>query len=565
MTKNDFSLYNNFPASVMVLDSMQKVVFKNAEFLKNFGAVKNLEKFANYFSFDVCILDSENILNSNPVVFALKSKENFTAQASYQRAKEQQSHYLITSFCDKDFKILVFKNITTDVLYEESEKKYLFIRQQYLTLVEDNKRFVNLQQNLQAQAVKLALMHRVTNVIRESIDIEKIVISTLTELFNLFGAIKIYYAQVLPDEDKFCINAVYPQKYKSVIGEIVEFSAENKKAIKNKIIKINSCIKEYLNSQITYPMQVQRIVSPVYRAHDLHGVLIIYTNQKYYDEAQNDVLQSISAQLASALVQASLFLQVNQKNNELENTLKELKETQIQLINSEKMASLGQLVAGVAHEINTPLGAINSNNDMIAKLIDKLSLENHNSLLLANFKNLNKIDKEAIKRISGIVKSLKRFVRLDESELQFADINDELDLTLELIKHETKNKIEIIKNYGEIPDIKCYPNMLNQVFMNILINACHSINNNGEITISTQAKNGDLIVKIKDNGCGIEDNIKDKLFNAGVTTKKIGMGSGLGLAISKKIIEKHNGSISFESQKNIGTEFTIKIPCNLLD
>ena len=131
-------------------------------------------------------------------------------------------------------------------------------------------------------------------------------------------------------------------------------------------------------------------------------------------------------------------------------------------------------------------------------------------------------------------------------------------MTLELIRHETKNHKKKKKNYGEIPLIKCYPNMLNQVFMNLLINACHSIKNTGEITISTSFEDENLVVKIKDTGSGIDESIKDKLFNAGTTTKKIG--TGLGLAISKKIIEKHNGAITFTTGKNQGTEFTVKIP-----
>jgi len=330
--------------------------------------------------------------------------------------------------------------------------------------------------------------------------------------------------------------------------------------VRDKKIKVRSCIKDYQNSENTFPAPVNRIIVPVTRLHDVLGVLIIYTNQKYFEESHSDVLHSVASQLGSAIVQASLFAQVKQKNEELETTLKELKETQIQLINSEKMASLGQLVAGVAHEINTPLGSINANNDILAKLIKKLDGSCNDKMLVENIDNINKIDKEAIKRISNIVKSLKRFVRLDESDLQLADINKEIDLTLEIIKHETKNKIQIVKNYAQLPEIKCYPNMLNQVFMNILINACQSIEKTGMITITTGFENNRLIVKIKDTGCGIDDNIKDKIFAAGTTTKKIGIGTGLGLAICQKIIEKHKGSISFTSQKNAGTEFKIEIP-----
>lgn len=552
--ESSFNLYNNFSDSVLILDAEDRILFKNTQFIKNFGNIKNLSKLANNFSFDICVLDSDNLLNANPINFAISSKENFCAHSTYQKTKEQFFYYLINAFYEQSNKIIIFKDITKELLYEESKKKYDFIRQQYMTLAQENKQFANLQYQSQAQAVKLALMHRITNVIRESMDLDKIIDSTLKEIFNLTGAVKVYYAKL--KENNFVIKDVYPNQYQNIIGEYAEFSNDTNKDIAAKKINVRGCMKDYLNSPESFPAQLTRIIVPVYRLHETLGLLIIYTNRKTFDESQNDVLQSIAAQLASAIVQASLFAQVKQQNEELENTLEELKETQIQLINSEKLASLGQLVAGVAHEINTPLGSINANNGILEKLIQKLD----DSETANHIKNINSIDKEAIKRISSIVKSLKKFVRLDEADLQLANINKELDLTLELIQHETKNKIEIVKNYGEIPEIKCYPNMLNQVFMNILINACQSIEKEGTITISTDFENNVLSVKIKDNGCGIDEKTQEKMFSPGFTTKKSGIGSGLGLAISQKIIEKHNGKISFVSQVGIGTEFIIEIP-----
>ena len=218
------------------------------------------------------------------------------------------------------------------------------------------------------------------------------------------------------------------------------------------------------------------------------------------------------------------------------------------------MASLGQLVAGVAHEINTPVASIKSNNEIAKKLISQMEDSDTIELL----QEINEIDSEAIARINRLVVSLRKFVRLDEAELQEADINKEIDLTLDLIRHETKNRIIIIKNYSDLPPIKCYPNMLNQVFMNILVNAAHAIEGEGTITIDTDYKNNNLIVKIKDTGCGIKE--PEKIFFAGYTTKSAGVGTGLGLAIAQKIIEKHKGKIEVKTKINEGSEFCITIP-----
>ena len=549
-----FEFINNFAEAAIVLDSTGKVVFKNFRFIKIFGNIKNLERFANYFNFDICLLDTDNIQKANPISFAVSSKEIFYTLAVYQKSKELFQYFEISSFFYDGYKIILFNDVTALNNYDDLSIRFENLKKDYKKIQEENKDFLNFQQKAQNQAIKMALMHRVSNVIRESINISKIIGSALKELYNLFAAVKVYYART---EDKnYVIEHVYPQKYKANLGSLVQLEKEATKEILSKNIRINPCIKEYLNSEYTYPAPVTRIIVPVYRMNESLGILMIYTAQKNAADLQNDVLQSIATQLATAIVQASLFEQITAKNNELQNTLTELKETQIQLINSEKMASLGQLIAGVAHEINTPLGSINSNNDILNKLIKRLDC---NETVQAMLK-INEIDKEAIKRISHIVQSLKKFVRLDESELQLADINKEIDLTLEIIKHETKNKIKITKNYSNLPQIKCYPNILNQVFMNLLVNACQSIETEGEIVITTDFSDGILTVKIKDNGSGIDESIKDKIFTAGTTTKKVGIGTGLGLAISQKIIQKHNGTISFTSKKNKGTEFIIKIP-----
>lgn len=552
---NKFSVYNNFDSAVLVLDGAKKIVYKNMPFIKIFGAIKNIEKFSNYFNFDVCMLDSENILNANPISFALAIEGNFSAHATYQKTKEQFLYFKISAFSQDGARIIIFEDITFSMLYNALDKNYQEMKDRCINLEKENRDFAASQQKAQNQAIKMALMHRVSNVIRESIDISKIINSALKELANLYGALKVYYAAY--EDNKFLIKNVYPLKYKEILSTEIELEDDTLKNIFSKEISLMTCLKEFLNCEKTLCTPVTRIIVPVYRLNKFWGILMIYTNKNA--QIQNDILQSISTQLASSIFQASLFQEINRKNTELQEALSELKEAQLQLINSEKMASLGQLVAGVAHEINTPLASIKSNNDILNTLLGRIDIPDEK--IRNTFANINQIDKEAIKRISQIVSSLKKFVRLDESDLQQADINKEIDLTLELIRHETKKRIEIEKNYGEIPLIRCYPNMLNQVFMNILINACHSIQNTGTITITTSFQNNILTVKIKDTGTGVDESVKDKLFTAGTTTKKTG--TGLGLAISKKIIEKHNGQISFHSIPNKGAEFTISIPAQI--
>ena len=335
--------------------------------------------------------------------------------------------------------------------------------------------------------------------------------------------------------------------------EVVVTQKETEKAISNGKVFTTSCMKEFVEAK-PFNELVQRIVLPIYHMNTRIGVIVVLTKQKTKFDDALEVLDGVSTQLGNAIIQAELYEKNARMVKELTRTLQELQDTQLKLINSEKMASLGQLIAGVAHEINTPLASIKSNNEIATKLIKKINNDDIGNLL----SEINSIDREAVERINRLVVSLRKFVRLDEAELQEADINKELDLTLDLIRHETKNRIEIIKNYGDLPPIKCYPNMLNQVFMNILVNAAQAIDGDGEITIDTTFLNNELIVKIKDSGCGIEDT--NKIFFAGYTTKGVGVGTGLGLAISQKIIEKHNGKISVKSKIGIGSQFTITIP-----
>lgn len=268
---------------------------------------------------------------------------------------------------------------------------------------------------------------------------------------------------------------------------------------------------------------------------------------------------------------------LQQANNELEQKVeertRELRQKQAQLVQAEKMASLGQLVAGIAHEINTPLGALKSNIDILTRSVPKIkSLMFDQKMLqqvgesadmtkrLASLETLNIHNQTAIDRIVTIVSSLRKFARLDEAELDEVDIHEGLENTLILVQHEFKNRVEVLKDYGKLPLIKCYPNQLNQVFMNLLVNSSHAIVGQGKIFIRTYHMNNTAVIEIRDTGKGISQKDLQRIFDPGFTTKGFGVGTGLGLSIVYQIMKDHKGKIEVESELGQGTTFRIILP-----
>ena len=270
-----------------------------------------------------------------------------------------------------------------------------------------------------------------------------------------------------------------------------------------------------------------------------------------------------------------------------ERAYSKLKETQSQLLQSEKMASIGQLAAGIAHEINNPIGFINSNLSVLSgygqdikKLIDKYEKlrESNNQkkswqeldeliekidlkFLLDDIENLIKESQEGTERVKKIVSDLRDFSHIDEAELKYTDINKGLESTLNIVWNEIKYKAEVIKEYGELPEILCYPMQLNQVFMNILVNAAQAIEKKGKIKIVTRdLNNGSIEICISDTGVGINKENLGKIFDPFFTTKEVGKGTGLGLSMAYGIIKKNGGSIKVESAVGKGTTFIITLP-----
>jgi PAS domain S-box-containing protein len=261
---------------------------------------------------------------------------------------------------------------------------------------------------------------------------------------------------------------------------------------------------------------------------------------------------------------------------ELEQANRELRDAQAQLVQSEKMAALGALVAGVAHEINTPLGSIHANADVSRRALNvvKDSLGEASAFVSSSksgrflralhiLDESNTTTRTATDRIVGIVRSLRNFARLDEAELKTVDLHEGLESTLTLVYHEYKNRIKIVRDYGQLPPITCYPNQMNQVFMNLIVNAIHAIPREGTITIRTRALDQHFEVRIADSGVGIAEENLSRIFDPGFTTKGVGVGTGLGLSIVYKIIQAHGGRIDVESRVGEGTAFTITCPVRI--
>ncbi|MBU1881378.1 two-component sensor histidine kinase, partial [bacterium] len=224
------------------------------------------------------------------------------------------------------------------------------------------------------------------------------------------------------------------------------------------------------------------------------------------------------------------------------------------------MASLGLLVAGIAHEINTPIGAVRSMHHTLVLALSKLqdtlkaicpSDKLHDEKLVKTMQVIdeaNRVINSGTERVTEIVRRLRSFARLDQSDLKEADIHEGLEDTLTLVHHEVKHNIKIKRDYGDLPKIACFPGALNQVFMNLLINGKQAIKGKGEITIRTRAERNKVVIQFSDSGEGIPADKLDRIFDPGYTTKGVGVGTGLGLSICYQIIQDHQGEITARSQ-----------------
>ena len=350
------------------------------------------------------------------------------------------------------------------------------------------------------------------------------------------------------------------------------------------------------------PNAESQIAIPLVIGDSLVGVFSVESPEQRPFSDHDELLVTIVAnQAASAIQNAQLFAAAQQRQaelaaaheslqqlnetledrvaartEELEQANRELRETQAQLVQSDKMASLGTLAAGIAHEINNPIGAIKSNSDVSRRAIEIVNKAFEEPALSAQLRENPRLGRalqaveesrattlDASERVASIVQSLKDFAHLDEAELQRVDLRGGIDSTLTLLQHLLGERIAIIKDYGPVAEVQCFASQINQVLMNLLTNAVQAIEGTGSITITTRQEGETAVIVIADSGRGIAPEKLGQIFDPGFTTKGgVGVGVGLGLSIAYRIIEDHGGSIGVESELGRGAAFTISLPIN---
>jgi len=320
---------------------------------------------------------------------------------------------------------------------------------------------------------------------------------------------------------------------------------------------------------------------------EVANATILIRAQKKEVENQRDEIESQKEEIESQRDEVLATNEALEKHErELELTLENLKLTQTQLIQSEKMASVGILTAGIAHELNNPINFVSGNvnpllrdvNDIFTLIekydeiiktnklegsfseVDQLKTEMDFTFLVKEILNLLEGIEDGANRSSQIVKGLRSFSRLDEEKCQLYDVHDGIDSTLILLHNKFKDRIAVQKEYGDLETVECFPSKLNQVFMNILTNSIQAIEGKGEIFIQTVSSAIGIKIIIKDNGKGMTPEVKEHIFEPFFTTKEVGKGTGLGLSISYGIIEQHNGNVDVISEPGKGTEFIISLP-----
>lgn len=480
-------------------------------------------------------------------------------------------------------------------------------------LTKTRQQAIDLQQTAKQEQALFAVVTRV----RESLDVKTVFQTTTQEVRQLLQVERVTVYRFNPDWGGEFLNDFESSapEWQNVgrLGENLVWNdtyvqetqggryRENKAFVVNDIyqVELTPCHLDVLEQ-----FHIKAFATaPIFVGQQLWGILAAYQHSAPHNWQESEVkfLRQVAAQMGVAIQQADSLTKTRQQSQQLTQTIQELQETQTQLIQTEKMSSLGQLVAGIAHEINNPVNFIHGNLTYVNKYVQELlsflhlyqqhypepsteiserSEEMEVDFLIEDLAKMLDSMQLGTDRIRQIIQSLLNFSRLDQAEIKAVDIHEGLESTLLILQHRLKAtserpKIAVIKEYGDLPLVECYAGQLNQVFMNIISNAIdildnpsqsYSDNYNGQITLRTAMVEEDnhqtkIAICIADNGPGMPEEVRTRLFEPFFTTKPVGKGTGLGLSISYQIVvDKHGGVLSCNSSPQGGTEFWLELP-----
>lgn len=498
----------------------------------------------------------------------------------------------------------------TAIVDADGRPKYL------LGITEDITERKTAEVTLQDYAERQLLLNQLANQIRNSLDLTTVIqtaIQSIRDLLEIDHCCFAWYHADASSPRWEVIQEAHLEQISSKLGSypVSLVGPIDRWLFNQEILRIDHVEQYDEPIHRVFLQQIQcesELLLPIQTHSERVGLIICltYHQPRPWTDSEVELLRAVGNQLAIAIDQAELYAKTRQKSQELESMLQELKRTQARVVQSEKMSSLGQLIAGIAHEINNPVNFIHGNlshaEEYTKDLLDLVDLYQHEhpTSSLAISDKINDIDLEFLsedlpkllnsmkvgtERIREIVKSLRIFSRLDEAEVKPVNLHEGIDSTLMILHHRIKARtdypeIQIIKNYGELPEIECYAGQMNQVFMNILVNAMDAIEEMNahrtyeeiqltpsQIVISTAVINPQWVqIVISDNGPGIPETIRQRIFDPFFTTKPVGKGTGMGMSISYQIItEKHNGTLNCFSTPETGTEFVIQIPIRQTD
>lgn len=459
---------------------------------------------------------------------------------------------------------------------------------------------VSLFELTRSRADTEALLNRLTTRIRSSLNLDQIVQTTVEEVGNLLHLERAVFGWYDPRQEtlelcwEYCQEGLTEQLGLFYIDPPGDLGARLQRGELVSLKPATSSMNDSEKLELVELKNHRYLAMPVRTKINQLGYLLVSASRWLGHPEEIELLQAVADSLAIAITQSHLYTQTQDQVKLLDRALTDLKRTQSQLVQSEKMSSLGQLVAGIAHEINNPVNFIYGNltyaEEYIQKLLNMIELfreaypdppppipqeiENQElDFIREDLPQILNSMKQGAERIRQIVLSLRNFSRVDEGEKKAVDLHEGIDNTLLLLQQRLDDKISVIKDYSHLPKVECYPGQLNQVFMNLLSNSLDALAGLEQlekvITIKTTVAENHpeqfVAVTIADNGPGIPLEIQPKIFDPFFTTKPVGKGTGLGLAVSYQIItEVHGGQISVHSPPSGGTEVIVEIPIKSL-